>query len=68
MAVVPVIMCGGGGSRLWPASGAERPKQFLKLLGETSSFQEAVLRAVGLPEAAAPLIVAVSTSLIVGRS
>jgi mannose-1-phosphate guanylyltransferase/mannose-6-phosphate isomerase len=51
-------MCGGGGSRLWPASGAERPKQFLKLLGETSSFQEAVLRAVGLPEAAAPLIVA----------
>jgi mannose-1-phosphate guanylyltransferase/mannose-6-phosphate isomerase len=51
-------MCGGGGSRLWPASGAERPKQFLKLLGETSSFQEAALRAAGLPEAARPLIVA----------
>jgi mannose-1-phosphate guanylyltransferase/mannose-6-phosphate isomerase len=43
---------------LWPASGAERPKQFLKLLGPASSFQEAVLRAVGLPEAAPPLVVA----------
>jgi mannose-1-phosphate guanylyltransferase/mannose-6-phosphate isomerase len=36
----------------------ERPKQFLKLLGETSSFQEAVLRALGLPDAARPVIVA----------
>lgn len=58
MAVTPIIMCGGGGTRLWPASGAERPKQFLKLLGPASSFQEAVLRAVALPDAAQPVVVA----------
>jgi mannose-1-phosphate guanylyltransferase/mannose-6-phosphate isomerase len=43
---------------LWPASGAGRPKQFLQLLGPISSFQEAVLRARALPEAADPLIIA----------
>lgn len=34
MALVPVIMCGGAGSRLWPRSRAVRPKQFLNLAGE----------------------------------
>ncbi|THD77654.1 MAG: mannose-1-phosphate guanylyltransferase [Phenylobacterium sp.] len=58
MAVIPVIMCGGGGARLWPASGPERPKQFLDLLGPLSSFQEAVLRAVGLADAGVPVVVA----------
>ena len=37
-------MCGGSGTRLWPASRAARPKQFLRLLGEHSLFQQAVLR------------------------
>jgi len=34
MALVPVIMCGGAGSRLWPRSRAARPKQFLSLVSD----------------------------------
>jgi mannose-1-phosphate guanylyltransferase/mannose-6-phosphate isomerase len=43
-----VILCGGSGERLWPASRPWRPKPFLRLAGERSSFQEAALRARGL--------------------
>ena len=32
-AIVPLIMCGGAGTRLWPASRENRPKQFLPLFG-----------------------------------
>jgi mannose-1-phosphate guanylyltransferase/mannose-6-phosphate isomerase len=42
--VVPLIMCGGAGTRLWPASREVRPKQFLPLFGPRSTFQETVLR------------------------
>jgi mannose-1-phosphate guanylyltransferase len=42
--IYPVILCGGSGTRLWPASRPDRPKQFLKLLGPHSSFQETLLR------------------------
>jgi mannose-1-phosphate guanylyltransferase/mannose-6-phosphate isomerase len=58
MAVFPVIMCGGSGTRLWPASRPWRPKQFVPLAGEMSSFQDTVLRVSGLEDAARPLIVA----------
>jgi mannose-1-phosphate guanylyltransferase len=44
MAIYPVILCGGSGTRLWPASRPDRPKQFLKLTGDRSSFQETLLR------------------------
>ncbi|HEY8575618.1 MAG TPA: mannose-1-phosphate guanylyltransferase/mannose-6-phosphate isomerase [Devosia sp.] len=37
--IVPVILAGGQGSRLWPMSRAARPKQFLTLTGEKSLFQ-----------------------------
>jgi mannose-1-phosphate guanylyltransferase/mannose-6-phosphate isomerase len=40
----PVILCGGAGTRLWPASRDSLPKQFLKLLGPRSTLQETVLR------------------------
>lgn len=46
--IVPLIMCGGAGTRLWPASRENRPKQFLPLFGRTSTFQETVRR-VGDP-------------------
>jgi mannose-1-phosphate guanylyltransferase len=49
-AVYPVILCGGAGTRLWPASRPDRPKQFLKLLGLYSSFQETLLRVRPLAE------------------
>jgi mannose-1-phosphate guanylyltransferase/mannose-6-phosphate isomerase len=44
MSIYPVILCGGSGTRLWPASRPDRPKQFLKLTGDRSSFQETLLR------------------------
>jgi mannose-1-phosphate guanylyltransferase len=46
-----VILCGGSGTRLWPASRADRPKQFLKLIGDRSSFQDTILRVMDLPGA-----------------
>lgn len=42
--IVPVILCGGSGTRLWPLSRAGLPKQFLILTGTTSLFQQAVAR------------------------
>lgn len=51
--VYPVILCGGAGERLWPASRPSRPKPFLRLLGERSGFQDAVVRA----QALGPLVV-----------
>lgn len=40
----PIIMCGGAGTRLWPASRNSLPKQFAQLIGVRSTFQETVLR------------------------
>ena len=42
--VRPVIMCGGSGTRLWPASRETLPKQFAPLIGDRSTFQETLLR------------------------
>jgi mannose-1-phosphate guanylyltransferase len=42
--IVPLIMCGGAGTRLWPSSREGRPKQFLPLLGAKSTFQETMQR------------------------
>jgi mannose-1-phosphate guanylyltransferase/mannose-6-phosphate isomerase len=42
--VIPLIMCGGAGTRLWPASREVRPKQFLRLFGVRSTFQDTILR------------------------
>lgn len=42
--VRPVIMCGGSGTRLWPASRETFPKQFAPIIGEKSTFQETLLR------------------------
>ena len=37
-------MCGGAGTRVWPASRETMPKQFIPLLGELSTFQETLRR------------------------
>jgi len=42
--IIPLIMCGGAGTRLWPSSREGRPKQFLPLFGPRSTFQDTVLR------------------------
>ena len=46
--IVPVILCGGSGTRLWPLSRTGFPKQFLVLSGTTSLFQQAIQRVNGL--------------------
>jgi mannose-1-phosphate guanylyltransferase/mannose-6-phosphate isomerase len=55
--LVPVLLSGGAGTRLWPASRESHPKQFLPLLGDHSLLQMTWLRLVGLPTSA-PLVVA----------
>ncbi|MFQ6116738.1 MAG: mannose-1-phosphate guanylyltransferase [Candidatus Bipolaricaulia bacterium] len=55
-----VIMAGGRGERLWPLSTQERPKQFLRLLGERTMLQETV-------ERVAPLVSLEHTYVVVGR-
>ena len=61
ISILPVIMAGGSGTRLWPLSRAQHPKQFLVLHGNVSLFQQAAQRLAGLAaddiDVAAPCIV-----------
>ncbi|NMP25678.1 mannose-1-phosphate guanylyltransferase/mannose-6-phosphate isomerase [Rahnella sp. SAP-1] len=54
--ILPVIMAGGTGSRLWPMSRELYPKQFLRLYGEQSMLQETVTRLNGL-RVSEPLVI-----------
>jgi mannose-1-phosphate guanylyltransferase/mannose-6-phosphate isomerase len=42
--IIPVIMCGGAGTRLWPVSRESMPKQFVPLVGQESTFQQVLAR------------------------
>mgnify|MGYP001492371855 CR=1 FL=1 len=55
--IVPVILSGGAGTRLWPLSRELYPKQLLPLAGEHTMLQETLLRLEGLADLAAPLVV-----------
>ncbi len=57
MALFPVIMCGGAGTRLWPASRPSRPKQFIPLAGNRTLFQETALRVGPLAAEGGQLII-----------
>ncbi|ODP31899.1 mannose-1-phosphate guanylyltransferase/mannose-6-phosphate isomerase [Pandoraea sp. ISTKB] len=57
MAITPVILCGGSGTRLWPLSRASYPKQYLALAGSDTLLQQTVKRIGTLGGAAAPLII-----------
>ena len=57
LVIVPVILCGGSGTRLWPLSRKMLPKQFLPLVTKRSMFQETALRARSLLRARAPYVV-----------
>jgi mannose-1-phosphate guanylyltransferase len=54
--ILPVIMAGGSGSRLWPLSRQQFPKQFLTLHGDNSMLQETALRLLGIKHQA-PLVI-----------
>jgi len=56
--ITPVILSGGGGTRLWPLSTPQTPKQFLALTGVRTMFQLTVLRTMNRQRFAAPIIVA----------
>lgn len=55
--ILPVILSGGSGTRLWPLSRSGYPKQFLALTSEYSLFQETLRRLVGLHNTLAPMVV-----------
>ena len=54
--IIPLIMCGGAGTRLWPAS-RKPAKQFLPLFGTLSTFQETVRRVTDPALFARPIVV-----------
>lgn len=58
--VVPVILCGGSGTRLWPASRENHPKQFLKLMGDFSLLQDTMRRALRISGSPAGNLVTVT--------
>ena len=55
--IVPVILSGGSGTRLWPLSREAYPKQFLPLVDQNTMLQNTALRLAGLADVAAPLVV-----------
>ncbi|MEQ8395627.1 mannose-1-phosphate guanylyltransferase/mannose-6-phosphate isomerase [Thalassobaculum sp.] len=56
--IVPVILCGGAGTRLWPLSRAQYPKQFLSLVGDASMLQATAQRVADPTRFAPPVVVA----------
>jgi mannose-1-phosphate guanylyltransferase/mannose-6-phosphate isomerase len=57
MSLLPVILSGGSGTRLWPLSREQYPKQLLPLVGADSLLQATALRLDGLPDVADPLLI-----------
>jgi mannose-1-phosphate guanylyltransferase/mannose-6-phosphate isomerase len=57
MQIIPVILSGGSGTRLWPLSRKQYPKQYLALAGENTMLQETILRLNGLDNLTDPIII-----------
>ena len=57
MKIVPVILSGGSGTRLWPLSRKQYPKQYLPLVSDNTMLQETILRLSGLDNLAEPIII-----------
>jgi len=55
--IIPVILAGGSGSRLWPLSRQHYPKQLLKLFGDKTMLQQTILRLTGVPDLGSPIVV-----------
>jgi mannose-1-phosphate guanylyltransferase/mannose-6-phosphate isomerase len=57
MQITPVILSGGSGTRLWPLSRKQYPKQYLPLVGDSTMLQETILRLEGLSGLVDPIII-----------
>jgi mannose-1-phosphate guanylyltransferase/mannose-6-phosphate isomerase len=57
MKLLPILLAGGSGTRLWPLSRENYPKQFLKLVGERTLLQETALRAGYLDGVLPPVVI-----------
>lgn len=55
--MIPVILSGGSGTRLWPLSRSQYPKQFLPLVTDKTMLQETLMRLEGLEGVSAPIVV-----------
>lgn len=55
--IIPVILAGGSGTRLWPMSRQHYPKQLLKLFGDRTMLQQTLLRLEGVADLASPIVV-----------
>jgi mannose-1-phosphate guanylyltransferase/mannose-6-phosphate isomerase len=55
--LIPVILSGGSGTRLWPLSRELYPKQLLPLVGHHTMLQETARRVEGIPDVGSPLVV-----------
>ncbi|MDH5247297.1 MAG: mannose-1-phosphate guanylyltransferase/mannose-6-phosphate isomerase, partial [Betaproteobacteria bacterium] len=67
MSIVPVILSGGPGTRLWPVSREGLPKPFMKVASDRSLLQETLLRGEGLPGAERSLVVTNRDYLFLSR-
>ena len=57
MQIIPVILSGGSGTRLWPLSRKQYPKQYLPLAGDNTMLQETILRLSDLDNLTDPIII-----------
>ena len=56
MTIIPVILSGGAGTRLWPLSRSQYPKQFLSLAAQNTMIQETLLRLENI-DVASPIVI-----------
>src|SRR5687768_13745398 len=57
MRLVPIVLCGGSGTRLWPLSRSHLPKQFLPLVSDRTMLQETLARLQGLADVTQPITI-----------
>jgi mannose-1-phosphate guanylyltransferase/mannose-6-phosphate isomerase len=65
--IIPVILCGGSGTRLWPISRENLPKQFLNLTGNGSLLQNTVLRSADIAKAQPEEVVIITLDAMKGE-